>query len=387
MTIATDLPLLGLRGRTALPIVQGGMGVGISAHRLAGAVAREGAVGTVSSVDLRRHHPDLMRRTAKSRDKALIDAANLEALDREVRLARDLAGGNGIVAVNVMRAVSEYAHYVERACASGAQAIVVGAGLPLDLPDLAAPHPDVALVPILSDSRGIAIVLKKWLRKGRKPDAIVIEHPRYAGGHLGAAAIADLDDPRFDFPRVLEETFALFASLGIERGEIPLIPAGGIRTHEDVRKLISLGASAVQLGTAFVATDECDAHPNFKRTIAQAKPDDIITFMSVAGLPARAVRTPWLEKYLAKLPILQRRAKERTQCTLAFDCLQTCGLRDGIAKIGQFCIDHHLAAALSGDTERGLFFRGAAPLALGERIRPVRELLDYLLNGRVPAPA
>src|SRR6185369_1076691 len=106
-----------------------------------------------------------------------------------------------------------------------------------------------------------------------------------------------------------------------------------IRTHEDVRKLISLGASAVQLGTAFVATDECDAHPNFKRTIAQAKPDDIITFMSVAGLPARAVRTPWLEKYLAKLPILQRRAKERTQCTLAFDCLQTCGLRDGIAKI------------------------------------------------------
>jgi len=148
MTIATDLPLLGLRGRTALPIVQGGMGVGISAHRLAGAVAREGAVGTVSSVDLRRHHPDLMRRTAKSRDKALIDAANLEALDREVRAARDTAGGNGVVAVNVMRAVSEYAHYVERACASGAQAIVVGAGLPLDLPDLAAPHPGVALVSV-----------------------------------------------------------------------------------------------------------------------------------------------------------------------------------------------------------------------------------------------
>ncbi|MGZ8203413.1 MAG: NAD(P)H-dependent flavin oxidoreductase, partial [Burkholderiales bacterium] len=148
-----------------------------------------------------------------------------------------------------------------------------------------------------------------------------------------------------------------------------------------------LGASAVQVGTPFAVTQECDAHPNYKKVLAEAKPEQIVTFMSVAGLPARAVRTPWLEKYMAKLPTLRRRAKARAVCTLAFDCLKTCGLRDGNEKIGQFCIDHHLAAALAGDVERGLFFSGAGALPIGERIRPVRELIDYLLNGTMPADA
>ena len=377
-------PVLRIKGKSLLPIVQGGMGVGISAHRLAGHVARAGAVGTLSSVDLRRHHPDLMAQTAKSRDKALINRVNLQAIDREVRAAREIAGGNGLIAVNIMRAVSEYAANVRQSCESGAGAIVVGAGLPLDLPDLTASYPDVALIPILSDSRGIAIVLKKWLRKSRLPDAIIIEHPRYAGGHLGAAKIADLDDPRFDFPRVLEETFAVFKLLDIEREQVPLIPAGGIATPEQVHELFALGASAVQIGTPFAVTEESDAHANFKRVLAEAKPEDIVTFMSVAGLPARAVKTPWLEKYLIKLPVLQKRANARTDCTLAFDCLEQCGLRDGIDRFGQFCIDHHLAAALAGDVERGLFFRGAAPLPFGKQIRPVKDLIAYLLYGTIP---
>ncbi len=377
-------PVLRIKGKSLLPIVQGGMGVGISAHRLAGHVARAGAVGTLSSVDLRRHHPDLMAQTSKSRDKELINRVNLLALDREVRAANEIADGNGMIAVNIMRAVSEYKANVRQSCESGAQAIVVGAGLPLDLPDLAADYPDVALIPILSDSRGISIVLKKWLRKSRLPDAIVIEHPRYAGGHLGAAKIADLEDPRFDFPRVLEETFAIFRELGIEQENVPLIPAGGISTPEQVSALFALGASAVQVGTPFAVTEESDAHPNFKRVLVEAKPEDIVTFMSVAGLPARAVRTPWLEKYLVKLPVLQRRASARTDCTLAFDCLEQCGLRDGVARFGQFCIDHHLAAALAGDVERGLFFRGAAPLPFGEQIRSAKELIEYLLNGTTP---
>ncbi len=378
-------PVLRIKGKSLLPIVQGGMGVGISAHRLVGSVARAGAVGTLSSVDLRRHHPDLMAQTAKSRDKELINRVNLLALDRELRAALEIAGGNGLIAVNVMRAISEYAADVRQSCESGAGAIVVGAGLPLDLPELTAAYPDVALIPILSDSRGIAIVLKKWLRKSRLPDAIVIEHPRYAGGHLGAAKIADLDDPRFDFPRVLEETFAVFRELGIERERVPLIPAGGIATPAQVRELFTLGASAVQIGTPFAVTEESDAHPNFKRVLADARPEDIVTFMSVAGLPARAVKTPWLEQYLAKLPVLQRRANARTDCTLAFDCLEQCGLRDGIERFGQFCIDHHLAAALAGDVKRGLFFRGAAPLPFGKEIRPVRDLIAYLLDGTQPA--
>jgi nitronate monooxygenase len=378
-------PVLRIKGKSLLPIVQGGMGVGISAHRLAGSVARAGAVGTLSSVDLRRHHPDLMAQTAKSRDKALINRVNLVALDREVRAALEIAGGNGLIAVNVMRAVSEYAADVRQSCESGAGAIVVGAGLPLDLPELTAAYPDVALIPILSDSRGIAIVLKKWLRKSRLPDAIVVEHPRHAGGHLGAAKIADLEDPRFEFPRVIEETFGVFRELGIERERVPLIPAGGIATPAQVHELFALGASAVQIGTPFAVTEESDAHPNFKRVLADARPEDIVTFMSVAGLPARAVKTPWLEQYLAKLPVLQRRANARTQCTLAFDCLEQCGLRDGIARFGQFCIDHHLAAALAGDVKRGLFFRGAGPLPFGKEIRPVRDVIEYLLHGTTPA--
>jgi nitronate monooxygenase len=141
----------------ARPLVQGGMGVGVSAHRLAGAVAREACVGTVSSVDLRRHHSDLMRATGRSRDKPAIEKANLVALDREIRAAKELSRGEGMVAVNVMRAVSQYADYVRQSCASGADAIVVGAGLALDLPELAADWPRVALVPIVSEARAAAL--------------------------------------------------------------------------------------------------------------------------------------------------------------------------------------------------------------------------------------
>ncbi len=375
------LPSLHIKGSALLPIVQGGMGVGVSAHRLAGTVARHGAVGTIASVDLRRHHDDLMQRTARSRDRSEIEAANRVALDREVKGALALANGNGLVSVNVMRAVSQYADYVRQACESGAGAITMGAGLPLDLPDLTASHPNVALIPILSDSRGILLVLKKWMRKQRLPDAIVIEHPAHAGGHLGAARVEDVADSKFDFPRVLEETFAGLRELGIERERIPLIPAGGINTHEKVRRLFDLGASAVQIGTAFAVTEESDAHPEFKRVLAQAKPEDIVTFMSVAGLPARAVRTPFLNNYLKREQTLQAHAKVLRHCTLWWDCLVQCGLRDGIAKAGQFCIDNHLAAALRGDVRHGLFFRGSESLPFGEAIRPVKDLLEYLLHG------
>src|SRR3954463_11382307 len=375
-----------LKGRQLLPIVQGGMGVGISAHRLAGAVARLRAVGPISSGDLRRHHPDLMAATGKTRDRAAIRQANLTALDREIRAALHIAQGHGAIAVNVMRAVSQYADYVRQACESGAQAIVAGAGLPLDLPELTADWPDVALIPILSDSRGVAIVLKKWLRKNRLPDAIVIEHPRHAGGHLGAAKPEALEDPKFEFPRVLEEVFALFHELGIEPTRVPLIAAGGIASADEARALFDLGASAVQLGTAFAVTEEGDAHPEFKRILVQAQPQDIVVFMSVAGLPARAVRTPWLVRYLERLPQLQAHAARKKQCTLAWDCLEVCGLRDGKREMGQFCIDQRLAFALAGDVTRGLFFRGAGALPFGCDNGPVRELVDPLPGAPVPAP-
>jgi len=369
---------LTIRGRQVRPLVQGGMGVGVSAHRLAGAVASEACVGTISSVDLRRHHPDLMRETGRSRDRQAIDRANLTALDREIRAAREIAAGRGMIAVNVMRAVSQYADYVRQSCASGAEAIVVGAGLPFDLPELAADYPDVALIPILSEARAIGLVLKKWQRKGRLPDAIVIEHPRYAGGHLGAAKLEEVADARFDFATVLPAAQRLFEQMKI--APIPIILAGGINSPEKLSQALALGASGVQVGTPFAVTSECDAHPDFKRVLAEAKPADIVTFMSVAGLPARAVRTPWLDRYLDKEAALKSRARARRQCTLAFDCLEQCGLRDGNPRMGQFCIDHHLAAALRGDVEHGLFFRGSESVPFGTRIGSVRELTEHLLG-------
>ena len=385
MSAATKLPPLTIRGRSLLPIVQGGMGVGVSAHRLAGSVAGLGALGTIASVDLRRHHPDLMARTRSCRDGPTIDDANLEALDREIVAARRIAGGRGMLAVNVMRAVSAYSSHVRRACERGIDAIVMGAGLPLDLPDLTADFPEVALIPILSDARGVQLVIRKWARKSRLPDAIVIEHPRYAGGHLGAATVAELADPRFDFEQVIPQTLAFFREQGIP--PIPIIAAGGVNSHARVVELLALGASGVQLGTAFAVTQEGDAADAFKATLASATPDDIVEFMSVAGLPARAVRTRWLDAYLAHLPAIEAAARIKPRCTLHFDCLIRCGLRDGLAKAGQFCIDMQLAAALRGDVRSGLFFRGAAPLPFGSEIRPVRDLVAFLMTGVRPAPA
>jgi len=385
---ASKLPLWKLSTRTLLPIVQGGMGVGISAHRLAGSVARLGALGTISSVDLRHHHTDLLERAKDCTDRDKLDKLNLIALDREIRKALEIAGGLGALAVNVMKAVSEYAAYVRQSCESGAHAIVMGAGLPFDLPDLTRNFPGVALLPILSDVRGVAIVLKKWLRKNRLPDAIVIEHPRYAGGHLGATRPEEIKDPRFDFEPVLAGIFKLLRELGIERERIPLIPAGGINTHDKVRDLLALGASAVQIGTPFAVTEEGDAHPNFKKVLAEAKPEDIVTFMSVAGLPARAVMTPWLRNYLNREKALQSHAKaDPRRCVPALNCLTVCGLRDGISAIGQFCIDTRLAFALKGDVKKGLFFRGNESVPFGAAIRPVAELIDYLMTGRMPVLA
>lgn len=380
---AAGLRPLRIRGKTLLPIVQGGMGVGVSASSLASAVARLGGMGTISSVDLRRRHEDLMAATAhldKEPDaRELIDTANLVALDREIRAAREASQGQGWIAVNVMKALSAYASYVRQALESGADALVVGAGLPLDLPDLASGHPDAALIPILSDARGVQLLVRKWEKKGRLPDAIVIENPRLAGGHLGAAKLADLGDTRFDFDVVIPQVREFFKQAGYER-DIPLIAAGGIDSHTDIVRLQALGAAGVQLGTAFAVTKECDASEVFKRILAQARPQDIVEFTSVAGLPARAVRTPWLDKYLRILPILQERAHPKAKCNMSFDCLQTCGLRDGLSGIGQFCIDQQLGHAMDGDAERGLFFRGAGRLPFGEQIRSVAELVRHLLT-------
>ncbi len=388
MTHPRSFPPLTIRGRSLLPVVQGGMGVGVSAHRLAGSVAREGALGTIASIDLRHHHADLLARCrAAPRDRDTLDAANLEALRREIARAKSWSDGRGMLAVNVMKAVRTHADYVRVACEAGADAIVMGAGLPLDLPELTDGH-DVALIPILSDARGVALVLKKWMKKGRLPDAIVIEHPAHAGGHLGVARVEDVDDARFGFARVVGESREAIAALGLARESIPLIVGGGINSHAAVCEALALGANAVQVGTPFAVTEEGDAHPAFKQVLVRAQPEDIVDFVSVTGLPARAVRTPWLERYLRhEQRIRARLGALRQRCPTALECLAVCGLRDGIERFGHFCIDTRLAAALRGDVANGLFFRGREALPFGEAIRSVRDLLALLLTGTAPEPA
>jgi nitronate monooxygenase len=326
--LESGLHMLQLQGKTLLPVVQGGMGVGVSAGGLAGVVANLGAVGTISSVDLRRLHPDLMALTGKL-DKEFdarqqIESANLIALDREIKKAQMLSNGRGLIAVNIMKALNQYPGYVAQALTSGADAIVVGAGLPLDLPDLAKDFPNTALVPILADARGVQLVVRKWEKKGRLPSAIVIEHPKLAGGHLGAANIDDLNDPRFNFDVAIPAILEFFKSAGLE-GQIPLIAAGGISCREDILRLQELGASAVQLGTAFAVTQECDAPLAFKEILANAKPEDLQEFISVAGLPARAVKTPWLEKYIRIESKLQDRAHVKKSATCRLTAYNTAG--------------------------------------------------------------
>ena len=229
----------------------------------------------------------------------------------------------------------------------------------------------------------MALLWKKWERKNRLPSAIVIEHPAHAAGHLGAAKVADLGEARFEFETALPAVRQLIRDAGME-GQVPLIAAGGVRRCEDIQRLQALGADAAQLGTAFVATTECDAHENFKQVLAGARDEDLVEFTSVAGLPARALRTPWLERYLKAEPRLQAVAQLKQRCTMAFDCLQQCGLRDGLKGWGQFCIDQRLAAALRGEVTKGLFFRGRGALPFGDQIASVRQLMERLLTPGVP---
>ena len=375
---------LTIRGRSLIPIVQGGMGVGISASSLSSAVARENGIGTIASVDLRHLHPDLLAQSKENPTQEKYDTLNRMALDREIQAALAQSEGRGMIAVNVMKAVKEHPALVRQACESGAHAIVMGAGLPLDLPDMTENHPDVALLSILSESRGIGIVLKRWMKKNRLPDAIVIEHPAHAAGHLGAATVAGLDDGRFEFSRVLEETFELFKKLDLEREKIPLILAGGMANFQKISvALKDWGASAVQIGTAFAVTREGDAHINLKKKKAGAEGEQIVEFMSVAGLPARGVKTKFLDSYLKRESVLQANAKaDPRRCTQGINCLSVCGLRDGLEKVGQFCIDLKLAAAWRGETDKGLFFRGKDPLPFGNAIRSVQETIHYLLTGQ-----
>ena len=328
-----------IRGKTLpLPILQGGMGVGISLDGLAGAVAACGGMGTLSTAVCGFQEPDFAKRPFE---------ANLRALDRQVRHAKVLAHGAGLIAVNAMVATTQYADSVRTALRAGADAIVCGAGLPKDLPGLASEvsDSDAAIAPIVSSGRAAGLLCKLWDRHyGRIPDFLILEGPE-AGGHLGFSR-QDLDAPP-SLSDLLREVLTAIAPFRDKAGrDIPVFVAGGVKNGADMARYMKEGAAGAQFATRFIATAECDASEGYKQRLLAAKADDITLVKSPVGMPGRALRSPLIQRVEAGTqPPPERCVK----------CIVTC---DG--KNAPYCISKALIAARNGDWENGLFFCGAA---------------------------
>ena len=333
-----NLPMLKIGGHTPkYPIIQGGMGVKVSGSRLAGAVAACGGIGTIASVGLACDHP-------------LYDGSNYfdinEIAVSEALEAARKSAPDGVIAVNCMTALTDYDRQVKSACKAGVDIIFSGAGLPMKLPEYTRDFPDVALVPIVSSVRAADLVIRKWKRQyDRLPDAIVVETPLYAGGHLGATRMEHVTDAAFSLENVIPE-LVKYLEDNFD-ADIPVVGGGGIWDRADMDRVFALGARGVQMGTRFVCTAECDASDRFKQAYIDARPEDIAVIMSPVGIPGRALKTPFVEKYMSGDPLSK-------PCMAA--CLSHCKyLESGET----FCIAHALVDAYLGDWETGLFFVGS----------------------------
>lgn len=347
-----------------IPLIQGGMGVGVSRCRLAGAVAREGGMGVVSAAQIGydreefRHDPE---------------RANLLELPRQIKLAKEIAKGRGLIAVNLMAVTQLYGEYVRTACEAGADAIITGAGLPTSLPADAMGY-SVRLAPIVSTAKAAQVILKYWDRKyGRTADFLVVEGP-LAGGHLGFSfeTLAHLKE--YDYDTEVKAVMAVKAKYEDKYGQaIPMFLAGGIRNSGDVAHALSLGADGVQVATRFVATEECDAALAFKQAYVNAKAEDIAIIHSPVGMPGRAVRNAFIRR-------MEAGGEAITGC---YNCLKACDPRTA-----PYCITQALVNSVKGDVENGLIFCGGR---VGEidRITTVREVIDQLRPGWevLPVPA
>ncbi len=334
-----------------VPILQGGMGIGVSLGGLAGAVAASGGMGTVSAAVTGFNEPDF------DRDP---QGANLRALRREVRRAREIAGKRGLVAVNAMVATTQYAQSVRAAIQAGADAIVSGAGLPLELPAIA-DGADVLLAPVVSGPRAARLILRAWRKQGRLPDFVLVEGSE-AGGHLGFDRRELRERTAPSLAELVARTVEALAPFARELGRaIPVFAAGGLWTGADAARMEAAGAAGVQFATRFIATPECDASQGYKDVLLAARQQDVALVDSPVGMPGRALRTP-----------LVRRLEERLRLTptRCVDCLRPCP-RGG----APYCIAQALIRAVRGDYENGLFFCGAGVHRL-EGMRSVARLME-----------
>lgn len=314
------------------PIVQGGMGVGVSLSSLAGNVAKNGGVGTITGVHPGFKEPDFKENPFK---------ANMRAISKQLEQAREISP-DGIIGFNYMTVMNHYEEYVKEAMAAGADFIVSGAGLPVNLAKYAA-GTDAAILPIVSSARALKLIVKNWQKADRLPDAVVVEGP-LAGGHLGFK-YSDMVGGTFDsLEDCLTDVLGYVRELEDKNGvKIPVIAGGGVRSHADVERLVNLGASGVQVGTKFVATEECDASPAFKQAYLDSTTQNVKLIESPVGLAARAIYNPFLQKVdeMGRIPVQK-----------CYQCMNHCKPAET-----KYCISQALIDSVEG--KDGLVFCGA----------------------------
>lgn len=328
-----------------VPLIQGGMGVGVSLSGLAGAVAAAGGIGVISTAQIGYRDPDFDRHPIE---------CNLRAIDDEIKKARAIARG-GAIGVNIMVATKRYEDYVKAAVKSGADIIISGAGLPMTLPEISE---DAKIAPIVSSKKALSVISKYWDKKyNRKPDLIVIEGPM-AGGHLGFST-EEIDEYTVTNTKNYDDEIRQIITLADEL-EVPVAVAGGVYDRADMEHYLSMGAKAVQVATRFVTTRECDASDAYKQAYIDAKKEDIVIVKSPVGMPGRAIHNAFLDKVAAGERFMRG-------CR---QCVSTCN-----PETTPYCITEALVNAVKGNLDEGLIFCGSNAFR-AEKIESVSDIME-----------
>jgi len=334
-----------------IPVIQGGMGVGVSLSGLAGAVAACGGVGIISTAQIGYREKDWDRNPME---------ANLRAIGEEIRKAREIAGGKGMIGVNIMVATRDYEKYVKAAVEAKADLIISGAGLPVDLPRMVM-GTHTKILPIVSGLKSAQVICRYWEKRyGYYPDGVVIEGP-LAGGHLGFSPEQLQDIEGLDYDNVIRSIIEYLEAFGKKPGRtIPVIVAGGIYDRKDMEHALALGASGVQVSTRFVTTYECDAADAYKQAYINAEKEDIVIVKSPVGMPGRAIRNPFMKKAeKGKIP--------HGKCHF---CISTCNPAET-----PYCITEALINAVKGDVDNALLFCGENAYR-AEKLEHVRDIME-----------
>ena len=337
------------------PIIQGGMGVGVSRSSLAGAVAAEGGIGIISTAQIGYDEEGF------ERDQA---GCNRIAISKHIRRAKEIAGGRGLVGVNIRVALKHYKEHVQEAVKAGADVIISGAGLPMDLPKLVGDSV-TKIAPIVSSKRAAQLILKMWAHKyDRTADFLVVEGPK-AGGHLGFSR-EQLDEmDTMDYDEEIRQIIACKEEYEKRyEKKIPVIVAGGIFDRADIDHALALGADGVQIASRFVATEECDASEAYKQAYINAKEEDVQIIQSPVGMPGRAIRNA----------LIERVEKEKEPIKKCYNCLAKCNP----VKV-PYCITKALIDAVKGDVENGLVFCGSNVGRINQMMS-VHELMQELVS-------